>query len=128
MSYQKKKISEYLDNLYTVLVQNNCIDSTLYFFKKAFQRVDYENGIASIGSEILYRILVNDIIYIQNLHKTINVDYSGSIQKYLSAEGYIIGKVSEPKKGFSRFSWILLEKIADNNLTFINQLRERLIK
>ena len=119
---QKRKITEYLDGLYKILKDKQCIQTTPYRFKADWHNRSYENGIGGVCIDILYAILMQNQNRLNGLRDAIRIEYGGDIAGFLNGNGFIVDKVKKPKKGIALLGWEMLEKLRENDMKYFEKI------
>jgi hypothetical protein len=123
---QKRKLTEYIDGIYSVMRQDKFTSTSLYDFRRKWQMSTHNKGLSVIGIDILYSIVMQKNDRILGFRDRIRVDFSGDIHAFLNADQYIIGKSIKRVSGFAGFSWFMLEKLQQNDMAFFSALYKQI--
>ena len=115
---EKRKLFEYIDGIYLVMRQYKFTKVSQYDFTQKWKKAKCNKGLSVIGMDILYSIVMQKNDRILGLRDRIRVDFCGDINAFLNADKYVIGRPIKSVIGFTGFSWLMLEKLQQNDMEF----------
>jgi transcription termination factor NusB len=126
MCYQKRKISEHLENLYRILCEKRYIKSSFFEFQAKWSNGAYQRGVRVLAIDILYAVIMQNNDRIVGIRDRIRNDFLGNIPAFLNADQYIVGKVKKTTSGIAGFAWEMLEKLNNNDMQYFENLYKKI--